>query len=83
MSEVKQGTTSENGAADESTAGASSSRRLAAAAGVTTGILGAPAVVTAAAPKVIKMQTSWPSSDIWMDFARQYTDGWRRCRAVA
>jgi len=47
---------------------------LAAAAGAATGILGAPAVVTAAAPKVIKMQTSWPSSDIWMDFARQYTD---------
>jgi TRAP-type mannitol/chloroaromatic compound transport system substrate-binding protein len=22
---------------------------------------------------VIKMQTSWPASDIWMDFARQYT----------
>ena len=43
---------------------------LAAAAGT----LGAPAVVTAAAPKVIKMQTSWPSSDIWMDFARQYVD---------
>ena len=47
---------------------------LAAAAGAATGILGAPAVVTAAAPKVIKMQTSWPSSDIWMDFARQYTE---------
>jgi TRAP-type mannitol/chloroaromatic compound transport system substrate-binding protein len=47
---------------------------LAAAAGVTTGILGAPAVVTAAAPKVVKMQTSWPSSDIWMDFAREYVD---------
>jgi TRAP-type mannitol/chloroaromatic compound transport system substrate-binding protein len=47
---------------------------LAAAAGVATGTIAAPAVVTAAAPKVIKMQTSWPSSDIWMDFARQYTD---------
>ena len=47
---------------------------LAAAAGAATGILGAPAVVTAAAPKVIKMQTSWPSSDIWMDFARQYVE---------
>ena len=45
---------------------------LAAAAGVT--IAGAPAVVTAAAPKVIKMQTSWPPSDIWMDFARQYVE---------
>jgi TRAP-type mannitol/chloroaromatic compound transport system substrate-binding protein len=47
---------------------------LAAAAGAGTAILGAPAVVTAAAPIVMKMQTSWPSSDIWMDFARQYTD---------
>ena len=47
---------------------------LAAAAGTGTVILGAPAVVTAAAPIVMKMQTSWPSSDIWMDFARQYTD---------
>ena len=46
----------------------------AAAAGVTAGITGAPAVVTAAAPKVVKMQTSWPSADIWMDFARQYVD---------
>ncbi len=25
-------------------------------------------------PRVVKMQTSWPASDIWMDFARQYTD---------
>lgn len=47
---------------------------VAAAAGAATGILGAPAVVTAAAPKVVKMQTSWPASDIWMDFARQYTE---------
>ncbi|MEL0584701.1 MAG: TRAP transporter substrate-binding protein, partial [Candidatus Thiodiazotropha sp. (ex. Lucinoma kazani)] len=37
------------------------------------GTIGAPTVITAAAPKVVKMQTSWPSSDIWMDFARQYT----------
>ena len=47
---------------------------LATAAGVAAGTFGAPAVVTAAAPKVVKMQTSWPSSDIWMDFARQYVD---------
>ena len=47
---------------------------LAAAAGVAAGTIGAPAVVTAASPKVIKMQTSWPSSDIWMDFARQYVE---------
>ena len=41
-----------------------------AAAGAT---LAAPAVL-AQAPIVMKMQTSWPASDIWMDFARQYTD---------
>ena len=34
--------------------------------------LAAPAVL-AQAPLVMKMQTSWPASDIWMDFARQYT----------
>jgi len=35
--------------------------------------LAAPAVV-GQAPVVVKMQTSWPASDIWMDFARQYVD---------
>jgi len=35
--------------------------------------LAAPAVL-AQAPIVMKMQTSWPASDIWMDFAREYTD---------
>ncbi len=39
---------------------------------VATGALSAPAVL-AQAPVVLKMQTSWPASDIWMDFARQYT----------
>jgi TRAP-type mannitol/chloroaromatic compound transport system substrate-binding protein len=34
--------------------------------------LAAPAVL-AQAPTVVKMQTSWPASDIWMDFAREYT----------
>lgn len=34
-------------------------------------VLAAPAVL-AQAPLVIKMQTSWPASDIWMDFAREY-----------
>ena len=34
--------------------------------------LAAPAVL-AQAPLTIKMQTSWPSSDIWMDFAQEYT----------
>jgi TRAP-type mannitol/chloroaromatic compound transport system substrate-binding protein len=34
--------------------------------------LSAPAVL-AQAPIVMKMQTSWPASDIWMDMAREYT----------
>lgn len=34
-------------------------------------MLAAPAVL-AQAPLVIKMQTSWPASDIWMDFVREY-----------
>lgn len=38
------------------------------------GAIGAPAVVTAKAPLVVKMQTSWPAADIWMDFARQYVE---------
>ncbi|MBY3099628.1 TRAP transporter substrate-binding protein [Rhizobium laguerreae] len=37
------------------------------------GALAAPAVL-AQAPTVIKMQTSWPASDIWMDFARLYVE---------
>lgn len=40
-----------------------------AAAAATT--LAAPAVL-AQAPLVMKMQTSWPAADIWMDFAREY-----------
>jgi TRAP-type mannitol/chloroaromatic compound transport system substrate-binding protein len=44
------------------------------AAGAAAGTLAAPAVVTAQSPLVIKMQTSWPASDIWMDFARQYIE---------
>ncbi|MDP2732125.1 MAG: TRAP transporter substrate-binding protein [Hoeflea sp.] len=36
------------------------------------GALSAPAVL-AQSPLVVKMQTSWPASDIWMDFAREYT----------
>ncbi|HEY7764464.1 MAG TPA: TRAP transporter substrate-binding protein [Aestuariivirgaceae bacterium] len=44
------------------------------AAGATAATLAAPAVVTAQSPKVLKMQTSWPASDIWMDFARQYIE---------
>jgi TRAP-type mannitol/chloroaromatic compound transport system substrate-binding protein len=49
-------------------------RKGAMAGGVAAGsALAAPAVL-AQAPIVMKMQTSWPASDIWMDFARQYTD---------
>ncbi len=40
--------------------------------GASAGVLAAPAVL-AQSPLVIKMQTSWSASDIWMDFARQYT----------
>jgi TRAP-type mannitol/chloroaromatic compound transport system substrate-binding protein len=43
---------------------------LAAAAGA----IAAPAVIASPAPIVIKMQTSWPASDIWMDFAREYVE---------
>ena len=35
--------------------------------------LAAPAAI-GQAPVVVKMQTSWAASDIWMDFARQYVD---------
>ena len=50
------------------------------AAGAAAGSLAAPAVL-AQAPIVIKMQTSWPPSDIWMDFARQYTQRVERMSA--
>jgi len=43
------------------------------AAGAAAGALGAPAVI-GQSPVVIKMQTSWPASDIWMDFAREYVE---------
>lgn len=35
--------------------------------------LATPAVL-AQSPLVVKMQTSWPASDIWMDMAKQYVD---------
>lgn len=44
------------------------------AAGAAAGALAAPAVVTAQSPIVVKMQTSWPASDIWMEFAGQYVN---------
>lgn len=40
---------------------------------VAAGGLAAPAVL-AQSPIVMKMQTSWPASDIWMEFAQQYVD---------
>jgi TRAP-type mannitol/chloroaromatic compound transport system substrate-binding protein len=43
------------------------------AGGVAATGLSAPAVL-AQSPIVVKMQTSWPASDIWMDFARQYVE---------
>jgi TRAP-type mannitol/chloroaromatic compound transport system substrate-binding protein len=50
------------------------------AGGAAAGGLYAPAVL-AQAPIVVKMQTSWPASDIWMDFARQYVDRVERMSA--
>lgn len=41
------------------------------AVGVAASGLAAPAVL-AQSPLVMKMQTSWPAADIWMDFAREY-----------
>lgn len=49
-------------------------KRSAVTAGAVAGAVAAPAIVTAQSPIVIKMQTSWPSADIWMDFARQYAE---------
>ncbi len=47
-------------------------RRSALAGGAAAGsMLAAPAVL-GQSPLVVKMQTSWPSSDIWMDFAAEY-----------
>jgi TRAP-type mannitol/chloroaromatic compound transport system substrate-binding protein len=49
-------------------------RRGALAGGVAAaGGLAAPAVL-AQSPLVIKMQTSWPASDIWQEFAQGYAD---------
>ncbi|NDV87164.1 twin-arginine translocation signal domain-containing protein [Aurantimonas aggregata] len=42
-------------------------------AGAAATSLAAPAVL-AQSPLVVKMQTSWPASDIWMDMARQYVE---------
>jgi TRAP-type mannitol/chloroaromatic compound transport system substrate-binding protein len=44
---------------------------MAGGAAAAAGTLAAPAVL-AQSPVTVKMQTSWPASDIWMDFAREY-----------
>ena len=44
------------------------------AAGAAVGALAAPAVVTAQAPIVLKMQSSWPASDVFQEMAQQYVD---------
>jgi len=49
-------------------------KRGAVAAGAVAGTVAAPAVVIGQSPIVVKMQSSWPASDIWMDFARQYVE---------
>lgn len=75
MTEEKLGTGIRDQGADQGTGRRKFLKSgLAAAAGVASGTIGAPAIVSAATPKVVKMQTSWPASDIWMDFARQYVE---------
>ncbi|MBI1384229.1 MAG: C4-dicarboxylate ABC transporter [Rhizobiales bacterium] len=49
-------------------------RKGALAGGAIAGSVVAAPAVLAQAPIVVKMQTSWPASDIWMDFARQYVE---------
>lgn len=47
---------------------------LLAAGGAAASTFPAPAVHAQPSPIVLRMQTSWPSGDIWMDFAQQYVD---------
>jgi len=74
---MKHATTKDDVATGPDQSNASASRRkflkggLAAAVG--SAAVGFP-MISVGAPLVVKMQTSWPSSDIWMDFARQYTE---------
>ena len=58
---------------DKSVSRRSFLRGSALAGGVAASGLAAPAVL-GQSPLVVKMQTSWPSGDIWMDFAQQYVD---------
>ncbi|MGF1622123.1 MAG: TRAP transporter substrate-binding protein [Rhodomicrobiaceae bacterium] len=46
---------------------------MAGGAAAAAGTLAAPAVL-AQSPVTVKMQTSWPASDIWMDFVREYVE---------
>jgi TRAP-type mannitol/chloroaromatic compound transport system substrate-binding protein len=43
-------------------------------AGAAAGALAMPAVVTAQSPIVLRMQSSWPASDIFQEQAQQYVD---------
>ena len=49
-------------------------RTGAVAAGATAGSLAMPSVVTAQSPVVLKMQSSWPATDIFQEQAQQYVD---------
>jgi TRAP-type mannitol/chloroaromatic compound transport system substrate-binding protein len=49
-------------------------RGTAVAAGAAAGGLAMPAVVTAQSPQVVRMQSSWPSGDIFQVMAQQYAD---------
>jgi TRAP-type mannitol/chloroaromatic compound transport system substrate-binding protein len=49
-------------------------RGSAVAAGAAAGGLAMPAVVTAQSPQVIRMQSSFPSADVFMEMAQQYAD---------
>jgi TRAP-type mannitol/chloroaromatic compound transport system substrate-binding protein len=44
------------------------------AAGATAGTLAMPSVVTAQTPIVLKMQSSWPATDVFQEMAQQYVD---------
>ena len=43
-------------------------------AGAAAGALAMPSVVTAQSPIVLKMQSSWPATDIFQEQAAQYVD---------
>ncbi|MCF1503658.1 TRAP transporter substrate-binding protein [Afifella sp. H1R] len=44
------------------------------AAGSAAGALAAPAIVSAQGTQTLKMQSSWPASDVFQDMAKQYAD---------